>query len=359
MFKSTHWLLDENNQENYDALVLAVVKPPAIQNEIFEEEETEDKDSFTESSLEIGIIRRFEFSSKLQRMSVIVRNLEQSGFKVHIKGAPEKIRELCRPETVPDNFHYILEKYTQYGCRVLACATKSTSLNYMKLMAATREAIEKDFTFMGFIVMENRLKPATTGIIDLLHSAEIKTIMVTGDNALTAISVARQCNIVGQNQRIFLGDLAEKQVNGKDVIDWKDFDYSEWTLNNDLIPDMEYGSKLFDDGSIFWQNRASQQNIATSKKTFYMILNFLLAGLNMGQSLADELLNPSLRPSLRDNLLSPKIRFSSDFNRDRKNSMSSQRLPSDSVANVEISAPFYNMREYDDYCIAVTGIIFF
>ena len=62
-----------------------------------------------------------------------------------------------------------------------------------------------------------------------------------GDNALTAISVARQCHIVDSNQRIFLGDIAEKKVDGKDVIDWKDFECSERHLNFNLEPDLEYG----------------------------------------------------------------------------------------------------------------------
>lgn len=39
--------------------------------------------------------------------------------------------------------------------------------------------------------MENKLKPITTSIIEKLQTAYIRTIMVTGDNILTAISVAR------------------------------------------------------------------------------------------------------------------------------------------------------------------------
>jgi len=103
MFESTNWIFEENDNQKYDSLVLAVVKPPADQFSVEEDP----------SSKAIGIIRRFEFSSKLQRMSVVVKNLQESGFKAHIKGSPEKIRELCTPESVPDNFHHILEKYTE------------------------------------------------------------------------------------------------------------------------------------------------------------------------------------------------------------------------------------------------------
>lgn len=59
--------------------------------------------------------------------------------------------------------------------------------------------------------MENKLKPITNKIIRELNSAKIKVIMVTGDNPLTAISVARTCNIVPplKNIKLLLGDIVE------------------------------------------------------------------------------------------------------------------------------------------------------
>ena len=69
------------------------------------------------------MLRRFDFTSKLQRMSVIIRNFLDFSFRAYVKGSPEKIRELCRPETLPRNFDEILEIYTEYGYRVLALAT--------------------------------------------------------------------------------------------------------------------------------------------------------------------------------------------------------------------------------------------
>jgi len=44
--------------------------------------------------------------------------------------------------------------------------------------------------------MENKLKPATIGAISTLNTCNIRTIMATGDNILTAISVGRNCNII-------------------------------------------------------------------------------------------------------------------------------------------------------------------
>ena len=61
----------------------------------------------------------------------------------------------------------------------------------------------QDLTFLGFLVMQNKLKPETTPVIEELHRASIKTVMVTGDNLMTALSVARECNMVGKNDRVF------------------------------------------------------------------------------------------------------------------------------------------------------------
>lgn len=47
-------------------------------------------------------------------MSVIVRNLsieKDQTYRVHVKGSPEKLRELCKPESIPSSFHRVLDFY--------------------------------------------------------------------------------------------------------------------------------------------------------------------------------------------------------------------------------------------------------
>jgi magnesium-transporting ATPase (P-type) len=49
--------------------------------------------------LEIAIIKQFAFSSSLLRMSVLCKTINSDHLDVYCKGAPEKIYELCKPET--------------------------------------------------------------------------------------------------------------------------------------------------------------------------------------------------------------------------------------------------------------------
>jgi cation-transporting P-type ATPase 13A2 len=61
---------------------------------------------------QLALIRRFDFSSKLSRMSVIVKNFSDNTFRAYVKGAPERLKELCDPSSIPNNYEEILEIYT-------------------------------------------------------------------------------------------------------------------------------------------------------------------------------------------------------------------------------------------------------
>lgn len=54
-----------------------------------------------------------------------------------------------------------------------------------------RHQMEVGIIFSGFIVMENKLKSETPMVLQELAKAGLREVMVTGDNPLTAISVAR------------------------------------------------------------------------------------------------------------------------------------------------------------------------
>jgi magnesium-transporting ATPase (P-type) len=47
----------------------------------------------------VGIIKEFPFASALQRMSVIIKPLDQTNFILYTKGSPEQLAEMCKPET--------------------------------------------------------------------------------------------------------------------------------------------------------------------------------------------------------------------------------------------------------------------
>jgi cation-transporting ATPase 13A3/4/5 len=158
----------------------------------------------------LGILRSFEFVSELRRTSVIVRQFGDNGASVFVKGAPECMKEICHANSLPHDYDELLNYYTHKGYRVIACATKYESkLSWMKIQKMSREQAESNLTFLGFIIFENKLKDTTPPVIHELRRAGIRNVMCTGDNILTAISVARDCGLVDQDSPCFVPRFAD------------------------------------------------------------------------------------------------------------------------------------------------------
>ncbi|KOX74320.1 putative cation-transporting ATPase 13A3 [Melipona quadrifasciata] len=171
MFESTGWILEEFNNEHsnkYDLIASTIMKPPKNNN-------------FTQNMnkiSEIGIMQQYQFSSSLQRMSVIIRVLGSNMFKAYTKGSPEM------------------------GYRVIAMGRTELPENTNKITKLPRDAVEQNLEFLGLIIMENRLKSPTIPVIKELRTANIHVLMITGDNIQTAVSVAKECGILSSQEYV-------------------------------------------------------------------------------------------------------------------------------------------------------------
>lgn len=169
------------------------------------------------------ILREFEFLASLRRMSVIV---EKGSVKlVFVKGAPEVMLDICDPTSIPSNYEDLLHGYTHSGLRVIACAQRT--LNKKEdVSKISREDAESNLEFAGFIIFENKLKPSTKKTLNELKKAAIRTIMCTGDNVLTAVSVGRDCELIDPAvSQVYVARLAsedEFKATGATGLIWED-----------------------------------------------------------------------------------------------------------------------------------------
>uniref|UniRef100_A0A673KUZ1 Probable cation-transporting ATPase 13A2 n=1 Tax=Sinocyclocheilus rhinocerous TaxID=307959 RepID=A0A673KUZ1_9TELE len=142
----------------------------------------------------VAIIRRFPFSSSLQRMSVVTVGPGGASPDLTLKTCP-----------VPSHFSPILREYTSQGFRVLGFAykhlTKETDLSTVERSAVLVE-VEKDMNFLGLLVMKNQVKPESAEVIRTLKLAQLRPVMVTGDNILTAVNVAGACGMVLSHEKV-------------------------------------------------------------------------------------------------------------------------------------------------------------
>ncbi|KNG82285.1 putative P-type ATPase [Aspergillus nomiae NRRL 13137] len=214
MFQFTGWSYQEGGSHGteqpdskFETIMPPIAKPPAPSENLRQS-------NFT-APLELGILRNFEFVSELRRASVIVRQFGDNGASIFVKGAPESVRAICLPDSLPQDFEDILSQYTHKGYRVIACAARyEQKLSWMKVQKMTRGDAESDLEFVGFIIFENKLKQATTETITELNQAGIRNVMCTGDNILTAVSVARECGMVSKSEQCFIPHIVEDRSHG-------------------------------------------------------------------------------------------------------------------------------------------------
>ena len=226
MFNSTGWNLIEepNDPENYNPKILTFVRPSKensltqkleeFKGKMNESENAEKIDNIMRNHYELGIIRRFDFESKLQRMSSVVKSLTGTSFMCYCKGSPEKISELCQENTIPDNFNEVLNRYTSQGFRVLALSCKVMQMTYDQAIEIPRDLAEKDLIFLGLLIVENQLKEATSRVLkSLSEDGHLRVRMATGDNILTAICVSRKSNLIPPDSTVYSCEIEEQIVN--------------------------------------------------------------------------------------------------------------------------------------------------
>uniref|UniRef100_H0VDC1 Cation-transporting ATPase n=1 Tax=Cavia porcellus TaxID=10141 RepID=H0VDC1_CAVPO len=170
----------------------------------------------------IMILRQFPFSSSLQRMSVIAQLAREGHFHVYMKGAPEMVARFCRSETVPKNFPEVLKSYTIQGFRVIALAQKFLSLKKLsEVEHLAREDAESELSFLGLLIMENRLKKETKPVLKELSEAHIRTVMITGDNLQTAITVAKNSEMILPSSQVIIIEANEPEESFPASVSWQ------------------------------------------------------------------------------------------------------------------------------------------
>lgn len=177
-----------------------------------------------------GIVKRYLFDASLQRSSVLIEDFESGQRIVYTKGSPEALRTVCNPATLPPNYMEKVRAYSYQGFYVVGLATKTFPVT---ADIPVREAMECRLNFVGFILFLNKIKSESPFVVTTLEDAGIDVRIITGDNAFTAIHVARKINMEIESN-VLLVDTGDNE-GGRSAVTFADVDElassttPEWT----------------------------------------------------------------------------------------------------------------------------------
>ena len=159
---------------------------------------------------EYQLLAEVPFTSERKLMATYHRT--PAGLKVaYLKGAPKQIVELSQQqltgaELVPvgeserQRLFEINRSLARRGLRVLALAYRQLDEGE----APGAEAL-RDLTFVGFVGILDPPAPGVKETIARLHEAGVRTVMITGDQTVTAQAVARDLGLFGDGDETIGG----------------------------------------------------------------------------------------------------------------------------------------------------------
>ncbi|SFA74990.1 MULTISPECIES: calcium-translocating P-type ATPase, SERCA-type [unclassified Bacillus (in: firmicutes)] len=177
---------------------------------------------------EYTIANEFPFDSTRKMMSVFVKDHQGRQFIV-TKGAPDVLIGKCESilwegktqylsNSIKGNVQEAIDGLASQALRTIAIAYKPVQANTIIL---TEQEAEKDLIFIGVQGMIDPPRPEVKEAVKECRDAGIKTVMITGDHAITAKAIAKQLGILTKDSKVMEGKALSEMSVGEleDVVE--------------------------------------------------------------------------------------------------------------------------------------------
>ena len=170
------------------------------------------------------------FDARHRFMATLNHDHENNAF-IFVKGAPERILEMCAEQRTPDGKTQPIDKDYWHDCantiaargqRVLAFAVKRIAPEHMVLAFSD---VEDSLIFLGMAGLIDPPRPEAVAAVAECHDAGIRVKMITGDHTLTAKAIGRQIGL--QNP--------DRVISGADLDGMSDADLALAVLDTDIF----------------------------------------------------------------------------------------------------------------------------
>jgi Ca2+-transporting ATPase len=150
------------------------------------------------------VLEEYSFDPQTSTVTTIWQNKIKHIF---VRGAPEIILSKSKvSQKEKEQINKIYKEYAQEGYRVIGFGARTSN----QKGDIERKDAEKDLTFLGIVGIYDPPRIEAKEAINKARSAGIKTIMVTGDNVLTASTLGREIGLLEKDDYIATGEEMEK-----------------------------------------------------------------------------------------------------------------------------------------------------
>ncbi len=170
----------------------------------------------------LQIAQEVPFDSERKMMSVVVSKKgkgKNQKYELLTKGAPDELIKRCSKILLNGKVQklstahkkQILEQnkvLAEQALRVIGFAYRQLPSSYK--VGMTGKKLEKDLIYVGLAGMIDPARAAVPKAVGLCHKAGIRTIIITGDNGLTAKAIAKDIGIASEKTPVYSGTEIDK-----------------------------------------------------------------------------------------------------------------------------------------------------
>jgi len=146
------------------------------------------------------------FSSARKMMTTILKKPD-GRYLVLTKGAFDRIPFIKKDYNFVKELEDVHNSFAGDALRVITLASKEVDALPAK---DELEKLETDLIFQGFIGLIDPPRPEAAAAITRAKKAGVRTIMITGDHAVTAAAIARELGIISAREGIITGEELSK-----------------------------------------------------------------------------------------------------------------------------------------------------
>ena len=182
-------------------------------------------------------IQEEPFNSTRKRMSAQVQD-DEKNLLIIMKGASELMVDCCKDminlqtgekividEAVKEDIVNSINGFARQALRTIVLCYKYTD-SYNKDAKDDKDVLEDEksgFTMVGIAGIRDVIRTEVPNAVKQCNRAGIQVKMVTGDNAVTAEAIAKECNIIdssteGSDKRVMLGSDFYDYVGGVEQV---------------------------------------------------------------------------------------------------------------------------------------------
>ena len=156
--------------------------------------------NYSEYREKAPLTSQLTFSTERKYMATLVTSSVNQRRMLYVKGAPEVILELCQISTdQQQQIEAILKEYQAGAMRTLAFAHREIGENEGTDCLALAQ--QGRLTLEGICAIMDPVRPEVPSAVKNCHDAGIHVKMVTGDNAGTAIEIAKRIGLWTESDR--------------------------------------------------------------------------------------------------------------------------------------------------------------